>query len=515
MRRVFWNPVTALLAAVCVRLFFLLKFPASSGDAVVYEQIATNWLRHHVFAMNIGDSIVPVDLRMPGYPAFLALVYAITRRAGPDARFYVRVAQMLVDVATCAVISGFAALLGLLARPHRPVLRNVYVAALWLAALCPFTAHYVAVPLTETWATFFTALAFALLSLLLARAFGSPVNLSYRVRGPDPATLRASSGGTNEPAVIVYSKSVDLRVLAALGGFVVGLGTLFRPETPLLLIAAVLVLSYLLLRAGEIRRWILICTVMLCGFALPLSPWILRNAITLHEFQPLAPKNTMLPGELDPKGFMAWEKTWLYRFRDVYLVSWKLNDEEIRLEDIPPSAFDTPEERERVESVLEKYNDETTWTADEDAVFAQLASERTARHPLRTYLWIPLRRAVRIWFTPRIELLPVSGNVFPLRYMHEEDPVDQRVTISYFFLNIIYVALGIAGAWKLWRYRAVRPAVAFILLYILARTAFLANLETPEPRYVLVCFPAIIAFAAQLFHRDEASDVKDNAASRD
>jgi hypothetical protein len=506
MRRIFWNPVTALLAAVCVRLFFLLKFPASSGDAVVYEQIATNWLQHHVFAMNIGDSIVPVDLRMPGYPAFLTLVYAITRRTGPDAHFYVGMAQLLVDVATCAVIGAFAALLALLARPHLPLLRNVYMTALWLAALCPFTAHYVAVPLTETWAIFFTALAFALLSLLLTQAFGSPVSLSYRVIGPYPTTLRVPSGDANAPATSTVVKSVDLRILAALGGFVVGLGTLFRPETPLLLIAAVLVLTFLLVRTGQIRRLILICVFMMCGFALPLSPWVVRNAITLHEFQPLAPKNTMLPGELDPKGFIAWERTWLYRFRDVYLVAWKLNDEEIRLEDIPPPAFDTPEERERVESVLEKYNDETTWTADEDAIFAQLARERTARHPLRTYLWIPLKRAVRIWFTPRIELLPVSGNVFPLRYMHEEDPVDQRVTISYFFLNIIYVALGIAGAWKLWRYPEVRPAIAFIVLYIVVRTAFLASLETPEPRYVLVCFSAIIAFGAQLFARTASND---------
>src|SRR5277367_1274528 len=109
MRRIFWNPIAAFLAAICVRLFFLLKFPASSGDAVVYEQIAINWLQHHVFAMNIGDSIVPVDLRMPGYPAFLAIVYAITRRTGPAARFYVDITQMLVDVATCAIIGAFAA----------------------------------------------------------------------------------------------------------------------------------------------------------------------------------------------------------------------------------------------------------------------------------------------------------------------------------------------------------------------------------------------------------------------
>jgi hypothetical protein len=480
MRRIFWNPVTALLFAVCFRLSFLLKFPANSGDAVVYEQIATNWLQHHVFAMNIGDALVPVDLRVPGYPAFLALVYAISRHTGEAARFYVRIAQMIVDVGTCLVTGALAALLARLACP-RAVNRDAYMAGLWLAALCPFTAHYVAAPLTETWATFFTAAAFALLSLVIARVYRSD------------AVSRGHGG-----------RSWDHRTLAALGGFVVGLGTLFRPETPLLLMVAFLVLAYLLLRARDLRRLIVVCTIMLCGFALALLPWVVRNAITLHEFQPLAPKNTMLPGELDPKGFMAWERTWLYRFRDCYLVSWKLNDEEIHLEDIPASAFDTAEERERVANVLEKYNDEITWTVDEDAVFAQIARERTARYPLRTHLWVPLKRAIRIWFTPRIELLPVSGNVFPLVYMHEEDPVDQRVTISYFFLNIAYLALGILGAWKLRRYPGVRPAVVFIVLYILVRTAFLATLETPEPRYVLVCFPAVIAFAAQLFQRKVA-----------
>jgi hypothetical protein len=237
--------------------------------------------------------------------------------------------------------------------------------------------------------------------------------------------------------------------------------------------------------------------VMGTACAVPLVPWTIRNAITLREFQPIAPKDTTLPSEVDPKGFVAWEKTWLYRMRDCYLVSWKLNDEEIRMEDIPDWAFDTPDERERVAAVLETYNDEITWTAAEDAIFAQLARERTERHPLRTYLWIPLRRAVRIWFTPRIELVPVSGHVFPLRYQREEDPVDQEMTILFFLINVLYVALALWGAAKLWRCRPARAAVAVLLLYVVVRTAFLTTLETPEPRYVLECFPIVIALAAQ------------------
>jgi hypothetical protein len=103
-----------------------------------------------------------------------------------------------------------------------------------------------------------------------------------------------------------------------------------------------------------------------------------------------------------------------------------------------------------------------------------------------------------MWFTPRIELIPVSGTVFPVFQSWQDDKIDQSVTVGLFLLNIIYVALGIWGAVHLWRRSpAVRPALALLLTFILLRTAFLTTLETPEPRYVLVCFPALVALAAQ------------------
>jgi hypothetical protein len=276
--------------------------------------------------------------------------------------------------------------------------------------------------------------------------------------------------------------------------------TLFRPEAPLLLITTALALSVWLARGGEWTRLIVLLIVLGASCAVPLVPWTIRNAVTLHEFQPLAPKDTMLPGEVDPKGFMAWESTWLYRLRDCYLVPWKLNDEAIQMEDIPAYAFDSPEEKARVAALLETYNDELTWNAQEDAAIAQIARERTARYQLRTYVLVPLRRVFTIWFTPRIELIPVSGHVFPLRQMYYEDRVDQRTTVGYFFLNIFYVALALFGGWKLWRgCAAARPAIVAMALYVVVRTAFLTTLETPEPRYVLVCFPILFALGAQAF----------------
>src|SRR4029077_15373837 len=143
-------------------------FPANSGDMVLYEQIATNWLKHHVYAMDVAGAITPVDLRMPGYPAFLAVVYAMTGRTGADARLWVMLAQIAVDLLGCLVIARLASLLACTLEDAEPN-KRVYSIALWLAALCPFTANYTAVPLTEVFATFWTALACCAVVIALRR----------------------------------------------------------------------------------------------------------------------------------------------------------------------------------------------------------------------------------------------------------------------------------------------------------------------------------------------------------
>src|SRR5262249_58952769 len=116
---------------------------------------------------------------------------------------------------------------------------------------------------------------------------------------------------------------------------------------------------------------------------------------------------------------------------------------------------------------------------------------------VRTYVWLPALRALVMWFSPRIELLPVSGTVFPLAESWQEDRVDQSVTSGLFLLNIAYVGLGVWGGVRLWTgSREARAAVVFLGLFIVLRTAFLTTLETPEPRYVLECFPPLMALGA-------------------
>jgi hypothetical protein len=335
-------------------------------------------------------------------------------------------------------------------------------------------ANYAAVPLTEVLATSLTAAA------LLAFASGC-----VAIDGPE-TTL---AGG---PCTWIPWFS---------GAFLVGLGALVRPEAPLILLALALVLMIQWRRHADWSKLVRVGAVAAAGFLLPLAPWAARNWVRFQEVQPLAPRFAASPGEFVPRGLYAWTATWLVRYRDVYLVPWRVDGEPVNLADIPPSAFDSPGERTRVAALLDRYNRTLAMGPETDREFAQLAGERATRHPLRTYLWVPTQRAVTLWLTPRVELLPVSGHLTPLVRQWREDPVDFGVTAFFGALNFAYLGLAITGLRRSLRSDSaslpgVRTAVALLAAFVLVRTIFLTQVETPEPRYVLECFPAVFALAA-------------------
>jgi Dolichyl-phosphate-mannose-protein mannosyltransferase len=456
------NAAFAALTGLTLRLFFVFKFPmTNSGDGPFYIELAWNWLKYGVYGLSVNGQIVPADIRTPGYPAFLAAVFAFAGNSPRAAMF----AQALVDLATCFLIALIAARLA--PAQSRP---RVALAALWLAALCPFTANYAAVTLTETLVTFFTALAILVL-----------------VETP------AGAADVGEGASPIPGSIMSRWFLA---GIVAGFGTLVRPETPLVLLAAGLVLAAKWRRPPDWPKLMRAGLLMGAGLVLPLLPWAARNARTLHEVQFLSAPNADMPGEYDPTGIYAWTRTWLWRFRDVYIVPWNLEDDQISVDDLPRYAFDSPTERARVARLLDQYNDTLTVDPALDDQFREIARERTARHPLRTFVEIPMLRSLAMWFTPRVELLPYSGHVFPLGDEWEYDRSDLVVSLGLAAVNCIYVGLALAGMWMARR----RPGWALLIAFILVRTLFFAGfVDTPEPRYVLECFPAVIALGAQVF----------------
>jgi hypothetical protein len=458
----------ALFAGLALRLFFILYFPFYSGDTAYYEELARNWLYHGTYGFYSHGQLFPSDARVPGYPAFLAAIYFF---AGTG-RLAVMLAQAFFDLATCVLAAGTASLVA--ADAPEAIRARVAAAAVWLTALCPFTANYTAVPLTEVLATFLTALAIFLFLSSMA------INLDS----------------------IASRRDLLLAVLAwTAAGLVVGLGTLVRPETPLLLPAFLLVLWLRHLRLVYWKQLLLACLWMIVGLLLPLAPWAARNALQLGRAQFLAPRYAETYGDVLPTGFYAWTKTWMFRLRDAYLFTWKLPTQPMNVRDLPSYATDSPEELSRVSSLIDAYNRTPGMTRSLDLQFAALACERAQHHPLRTYIWVPLERTATMWFSPRTTLLPVSGHLWPLAASYHHNPQEFAVTLSLALLDAFYVAIAVVAACLFRK----NTGVLLIVTFILIRTAFLTQLQTCEPRYVLECFPALLAVSSQLFGSHLAS----------
>ena len=135
------------LAAFALRIFFYLRFPHVTGDSLVYGDIAKNWLQHGIYGLTHADGPRPTWIRLPGYPAFLAVCFALF---GSEHYNAVLLAQIVIDVAGCFVIADLV---------RRTVSPRAARFAFLLAALCPFTANYTVAPLAETLSIFFTAVA--------------------------------------------------------------------------------------------------------------------------------------------------------------------------------------------------------------------------------------------------------------------------------------------------------------------------------------------------------------------
>jgi hypothetical protein len=467
----------AVLVGLALRLVFVYQFPGTAGDSEMYLQLARNWADHHVYGFWLNGQLVPSDLRTPGYPAFLAGVALVLRRSTQA----ILLSQAVLDTFTCLLTAALASALA-----PAGLRRRVWIIALWLAATCPFVANYSAVVLTEVLVTFLSTAALACFAMSL---------------GPDPARVLLQGGRP------VATPSA----LAMLGGFLTGLATLVRPEMPLLLGVAVLVGALRGWRALGARQTILWVAGMVGAFLLPLLPWAARNLITLDKIQFIAPRYATLPGEYAPVGYYSWEKTWLERYRDLYFSVWKIDEERVDVNDLPAGAFDTPREKARVAELFAQYNKSPHLdiSPQMDRQFAEIARERTRRHPLRTYVRVPFQRALTIWFTPRTELLPIDGKFWPLQDQWEDSPADVLVTGAFAVLGYLYVALALGGIWFAWRASRASNAsgspagpnlwgIALLLAYLLVRTAFLTTVEAPEPRYVVSCYPAVLALVALL-----------------
>jgi 4-amino-4-deoxy-L-arabinose transferase-like glycosyltransferase len=419
----------------------------------------------------VRGELMPVDMRMPGYPAFLAVVYWIVGRT----RNAVMLVQAAIDLITCVL----AALISASIVPRwasADKKSRVATIAVWIAVLCPFTASYTAAVLTETLASFFTTLTL----LVLVRAVTNSAL--------DPASGRSADTLDRKTVTTTFRAFL-------LAGMIAGLGALVRPETPLVLAAAGVVISVRWRHLADWPKVALAALSMAVGLLAVLTPWATRNARTMGRIEFLAPRYAESAGDYMPCGLYAWTRTWMVRYRDAYSVTWAVGNKAIEIDALPGGAFDSDAERARVRSLLASYNGDLRMTPSLDRQFGALARERSAAHPLRTFVWVPVARAFVMWFTPRVDVLRYSGKLWPPGEQWSAKPVEFCVTLIFGLLNFVYVGLALVGAW---RYRR-NPGVALVVSYLLFRTGLLTQLPTVEPRYVVICFPVVIALDALAF----------------
>jgi 4-amino-4-deoxy-L-arabinose transferase-like glycosyltransferase len=459
--------IAASLAALGLRLLLVVRFPGVVDDSRFYANIAENWLREGIYGITNSGVIVPTLSRLPGYPAFLAVIFALF---GIDNFRAVLLVQVLFDLATCFLIADLA---------RRLFSERAAQAAFLLAALCPFLANYAAAALTETLEIFFTTLA---------------LDLVFRGLGVgETRTLSADS--------------LLQRTVVWLGcGLSIGAAILLRPDGGILLAAIGGYLLWLLvcsLQTGrnETRfppRTIIWAGVLIAaGATAPLVPWTLRNLHTLHRFEPLAPRYATDSDEVVTTGFNRWVKTWIADYVSVQEIYWNVPGAEIDVTRLPQRAFDSEPLRERTSELFADYNRGHDMTPELDARFAALAMDRVHAAPIRYYVWLPVVRIVDMWLRPRTELFPSD----PRWWEFNDDARWLVVSLGFGLINLLYVVMAAAG---LVLSREIF-GIGLFVLFLLLRSTFLGTLENPEPRYTLECYPAVIVlasvFASSIFHR--------------
>jgi 4-amino-4-deoxy-L-arabinose transferase-like glycosyltransferase len=432
------------IAALGLRLLFILRFPGVSTDSFVYGDIAKNWLQVGIYGLSGTTEVSPTYIRLPGYPAFLAWAFAIF---GIEHYRAVLLLQMCVDIGTCFVVADIA---------RRTVSSRAAKAAFLLTALCPFLATYAAAALTETLEIFFTALA-----------------LDYAIVGLD---------GLNSPRP---------RLRPWIGcGLAVAAAILLRPDGGLLLVA---IGSYLVWRtvrrrhySGFIKAAVVFVTVALA----PLIPWTSRNFYTFHRFEPLAPRYANEEDQLVPAGFNRWVKTWIVDYASVEEIYWPVPGEPIDASKLPNRAFDSEQERRETIEALMEYNRELHITPELDARFAALAEQRIQRAPLRYYVWLPMLRIADMWLRPRTETLPADTRWWEFN----DEPKWSALAIALGVIGLFYVGAAVAGLAK----GKPIPYLGLLLTLVVLRSVFLGTLENPEPRYTLEMYPVVIVLTSLL-----------------
>jgi len=452
----------ALVAGLALRLWFIARAGRVDGDTLIYGNIAKNWMQHGIYGFaTTAKGLQPTLIRLPGYPLFLTACFRVF---GVDHYVAVMHVQGLIDLLTCVLIAALA---------RRLFGQRAALAALWLSALCPFTAAYVAAPLTEILTLFTIALTF------------------YSLERWHSAGLTFNRWLWITAITMAYS-------------------VLLRPEQGMLPAVVVPAMIWMVWkksgqRSEELpltRRLWPVAIAAMCVL-LPLLPWAVRNWRTFHVIQPLAPRSATDPGESIPRGFQRWYRTWAIDFASTELVYWNYDSTDLRISDLPTRAFNSEEQYTTTAALLSDYNQKDNATPALDQRFEALAEQRIQFTPIRYYIGLPVARLVNMLFRPRTEMMQIGLDWWNWHEYRSQTLLAYGMAA----VNLGYFVLGAVGLCLWWRtgWDMHEALAGAMLAFVVLRCALLLTLDNSEPRYTLEFFPLLIVWGSYIF-RSRSSD---------
>jgi 4-amino-4-deoxy-L-arabinose transferase-like glycosyltransferase len=358
--------------------------------------------------------------------------------------------QVVVGLVTCLLVRDLA---------RRMFGERAGKAALWLACLCPFTAKYDAAALAETWSLFCVALAM---------------------------------WGMER-----WGRERELR-WAAVVGCACAWAVLLRPEQGLLAAAVVVAMVFARRTRGAWRfaEGFAGAVVVAVIVAALLGVWAARNWRVLHVVQPLAPKYANDPGEFVSKGFYRWYRTWGVEYVSTANTYWLWDGAAISMKDLPARAVDDAAERVATAKAYAEYNALLTATAPVDAEFDRIARARERRHPVRTFVGMPVARVADMWLRPRTEFM---GRALDW-WRWSAHSWWSAFCWGYAWLNLAYLLAAAVGL-RRWRGWWRDPVGLAMVGFVVLRTAMLLTIDNSEPRYTVEGFPVVFVLAAVVWAR--------------
>lgn len=412
-----------LFLAGAFRVVLVSQFPMPAGDESRYTTPAVNLLAGRGFSSAVSAPYTASEAAVPGYPLFIAAIYAVFGQHNSA----VRIAQSLVDLLTCLLIAFISFNLAPAALRTAAAISGLVI----YGFLSWFTIDWTRYILTETLAVFFTCFAIAL-------------------------------------AIAAFRKGGWLWAAA---GATCGMALLIRPDSVLLVSAFVLFLAIQIVR----RRTRAFANLVFFSLALALmlTPWILRNYVSLREFQPLASEYGFAQVRYMPNGYLLWIRTWITdesHFK-VFQPAFQPGDRTFDPHELPDSVFDSLAEKDQVFALIAEYDRQGEFNSEMNDKFRMIAYERIKRAPLRFFLYLPVTRIASVWLTGF-----ATNNSFH-RFLR--------------ILMVLPILIGGTLGFAFWARN--RPLIQLLVFIMLTRTVFLGYHYGPEARYIVEAYPAMIA----------------------